>query len=105
METAHDILAAELSKFEFNLPGAGGLRGRVTIAPGWAKSLAELAIKTMADPKAQKKALLLALPKYQRDYIASRAFIGPSAHATLVRLVRLGIEAEKNKSAKYADEQ
>lgn len=95
MNTASDIVADALTKVEFHLPGAGGLRGRLTVAPGQARALADVALAALADPKAQRQALLLALPKYQRDYIASRTFIGPSGHATLIRLVRLGIEAEK----------
>lgn len=95
MEKASDIVAAELEKFEFKLPGAGGLKGRLTIAPAWAKALAEEAIKAIALPATQKKAVLLALPKYQQDYIASRTFTGPSAHEVLVRLVRKGIDAER----------
>jgi hypothetical protein len=53
--TLVEKVALALTGIEFQLPGAGGLRGRLHLAPAQAQELARAAIEAMREPTEEMK--------------------------------------------------
>lgn len=48
--TPVEKVARAIETYEFSLPGAGGLRGRLSVAPAAARALARIAITALMEP-------------------------------------------------------